>query len=116
MLAASAPLAPAFFSFVSIEDKSTYTLHCNTIRSCPFLESRALLARNHHIRLLVASRDEVDIRAALQDIHAAEIDLNGESKQKEDLFKYITGVLHSDEPFRTWKVDHPRRLGAGGVP
>ncbi|KAJ7831823.1 hypothetical protein B0H14DRAFT_2804100 [Mycena olivaceomarginata] len=49
------------------------------------LEFLTGLSRNHHIRLLVASRDEDDIRAAMQDIDAAEIDLNGESKQKEDL-------------------------------
>ncbi|KAJ7796027.1 hypothetical protein B0H14DRAFT_3552631 [Mycena olivaceomarginata] len=70
------------------------------------------LIQNHHnhIHLLVASRDEPDIRAGLQDIGAVEVDLNKESNQKNDLYKYITRVLQSDEPFREWKDSYPRTV------
>jgi hypothetical protein len=68
------------------------------------------LLRNHthNIRLLAVSRDEPDIRDAMEGIGAAEVDLNRELKQKEDICTYVTGVLQEDEPFRRWKIDHPR--------
>ncbi|KAJ7840835.1 hypothetical protein B0H14DRAFT_3695270 [Mycena olivaceomarginata] len=70
------------------------------------------LIQNHHnhIHLLVASRDEPDIRAGLQNIGAVEVDLNKESNQKNDLCKYITRVLQSDEPFREWKDSYPHTV------
>jgi hypothetical protein len=44
----------------------------------------------------------------MEGIGAAEVDLNRELKQKEDICTYVTGVLQEDEPFRRWKIDHPR--------
>ncbi|KAJ7849697.1 hypothetical protein B0H14DRAFT_3137927 [Mycena olivaceomarginata] len=43
----------------------------------------------------------------LTDIGAVEVDLNRELNQKDDLCKYITGVLQLDSPFREWKHSHP---------
>jgi hypothetical protein len=64
-------------------------------------------SHHNHIHLFIASRDEPDIRACLQDIGAVEVDLNRELNQKDDLCKYITGVLQLDSPFREWKHSHP---------
>ncbi|KAJ7878312.1 hypothetical protein B0H14DRAFT_1646269 [Mycena olivaceomarginata] len=59
------------------------------------------------IRLLVSSRDEPDIRVAMEKVTAAEVDLNRQLKQNEDMCKYITEVLQSRLPFRTWKDEYP---------
>ncbi|KAJ7292240.1 hypothetical protein C8J57DRAFT_1589527, partial [Mycena rebaudengoi] len=62
------------------------------------------LSRDHrdHVRLLVTSRDEADIHAAMTSMGASEVDLSTEVRQREDIYKYVTSVLQSDEPFRTW--------------
>ncbi|KIJ34077.1 hypothetical protein M422DRAFT_70295 [Sphaerobolus stellatus SS14] len=62
--------------------------------------------RHDRLRILVTSRDEADIRAAMEDIGAIEFDLSIALKQKEDIRKYVTDVLHSVEPFRTWAVSN----------
>jgi hypothetical protein len=64
------------------------------------------ISQKDHVRLLVVSRNEDDIRAAMQSLRAAEIDLKNELKQKEELYNYITAAL-LEEPFLTWKTDHP---------
>ncbi|KAJ7348064.1 hypothetical protein DFH08DRAFT_1080216, partial [Mycena albidolilacea] len=66
-----------------------------------------LIQSHNHIHLFIASRDEPDICACLQNIGAVEVDLNMELNQKDDLCKYITGVLQLDEPFREWEHSHP---------
>ncbi|KAJ7021272.1 hypothetical protein C8F04DRAFT_1241481 [Mycena alexandri] len=65
------------------------------------------LSQKDNVRLLVASRNEHDICTVMQTIPAAEINLNEESKQKEELCDYITKVLESEKPFQTWKIDYP---------
>ncbi|KAJ7849666.1 hypothetical protein B0H14DRAFT_3667777 [Mycena olivaceomarginata] len=48
-------------------------------------------SHHNHIHLFIASHDEPDICACLQDIGAVEVDLNRELNQKDDFRKYITG-------------------------
>ena len=60
-----------------------------------------------HLLLLVISRKESDIEVAMKRITVTEVDLVQQSEQKEDIQKYITGVLQTDEPFRTWADSHP---------
>lgn len=59
------------------------------------------LSRDHHgqLRLLVTSRNESDIRHYMEGIGTVEVDLSKELEQKEDIRKYITHVLQSDQPF-----------------
>ncbi|KAJ7833352.1 hypothetical protein B0H14DRAFT_3710791 [Mycena olivaceomarginata] len=78
---------------------------------------KRMLTVPHHLVLIIDAldehpkprndRDEPDICACLHNIGAVEVDLNRELNQKDDLRKYITGVLQSDEPFREWKHSHP---------
>ncbi|KAJ7828666.1 hypothetical protein B0H14DRAFT_2594517 [Mycena olivaceomarginata] len=44
------------------------------------------LSRNHRVRMLVASRAEDDIRVAMQNIGATEVDLYRQGKQREDVY------------------------------
>ncbi|KAJ7926544.1 hypothetical protein B0H13DRAFT_2313440 [Mycena leptocephala] len=73
------------------------------------LEFLTGLSRNHSDRIhpLVVSRYESDVCAAMKGIGAAEVDLDMELKQQEDICKYVTGVLQSNEPFQTWQDSHP---------
>jgi hypothetical protein len=70
------------------------------------------LSNKHHDRLhlLVTSRNEPDIRTAMKGISAIDIDLSEASEQKKDIHDYITGVLESDQPFRTWADADPHIL------
>ena len=66
--------------------------------------------RHDHLRFLVTSRNESDIYPVMRDIGAIEVNLSKALEQKEDMHNYITSVLKSDEPFRTWRVSYSHIL------
>jgi hypothetical protein len=57
------------------------------------------------VRLCVASRPEMDIRAILEPLTSLRISLHDEVGQKEDIIKYINSVVRSDRNMRRWKEE-----------
>lgn len=68
------------------------------------------LAKNSHVHLLVVSRSENDILSLMKEIQPAEINLNAELKQRQELHRFISQVLEFETPFRTWKDKYPSTL------
>jgi hypothetical protein len=58
-----------------------------------------------NLHLCVASRPEMDIRAALEPLTSLKISLHDERGQKEDIIEYIKSVVRSDWSMRRWKEE-----------
>ena len=56
-----------------------------------------------HLRICVASRPEVDIKATLEPLTSLSVSLHEESGQKKDIQTYITEVVRTDERMRNWR-------------
>jgi hypothetical protein len=63
------------------------------------------------LRLCVTSRPEVDIRASLEPLASASnrICLHDQIGQKEDITKFVRGVVYSDANMRRWR-DEDKQL------
>ena len=61
--------------------------------------------RHPNLRLCITSRPEFDIRATLQPLATQQISLHDESGQQQDIFDYVTSVVHSDKKMRKWRDD-----------
>ena len=58
-----------------------------------------------NLHLCVASRPEMDIRAALEPLTSLKISLHDERGQKEDIIEYIKSVVRSDWSMKRWKEE-----------
>ena len=58
-----------------------------------------------NIRICVASRPEMDIRAVLEPLTNLTISLHDENGQKDDVIKYINSVVRSDRSMRRWNEE-----------
>ena len=58
-----------------------------------------------NIHLCVASRPEIDIRMVLEPLTSLRISLHDESRQKEDIIKYIKSAVRSDRRMRRWREE-----------
>ena len=58
-----------------------------------------------NVHLCVASRPEMDIRMALEQLTSLKISLHDESGQKVDIINYIKSVVRSDWSMRRWKEE-----------
>ena len=61
-----------------------------------------------NLHLCAASRPEIDIRVVLESLTTLKISLHDESRQKEDIIKYIESVVRSDRNMRRWKEEDKR--------
>ena len=57
------------------------------------------------VHLCVASRPEMDIRTALEQLTTLKISLHEEIGQKEDIIKYINAIVRTDRNIRRWKEE-----------
>ena len=58
-----------------------------------------------NLHLCVASRPEIDIRMALEQLASLQLSLHDESGQKEDIIAYIKSVVRSDRRMRGWRKE-----------
>jgi hypothetical protein len=58
-----------------------------------------------NLRICVASRPEIDIRAILEPLTSLRVSLHDEGGQKQDIFDYIRTVVHSDRRMRRWRPE-----------
>ena len=58
-----------------------------------------------NLRICVTSRPEVDIQNVLGPLAGVSISLHDEVGQQEDIFDYVTNVIHSDKKMRRWRSD-----------
>ena len=61
--------------------------------------------RHSNLRLCITSRPEFDIRATLQPLATQQVSLHEEIGQQQDIFDYVTSVVHSDKKMKKWRDD-----------
>jgi len=61
--------------------------------------------RRPNLRLCITSSPEFDIRTALESLATQQVSLHDESGQKQDIFDYVTAVIHSDQKMKRWRDD-----------
>jgi len=57
------------------------------------------------LRICITSRPEFDICTALEPLKPHTLSLHDEGGQKQDIFHYVTSVVHSDRKMKSWKDD-----------
>jgi hypothetical protein len=62
-----------------------------------------------NLRLCVTSQPESDIRNALEPLTSSRVSLHEQSGQRQDIFDYITSVVHSDPKIQRWR-DEDKKL------
>jgi len=63
-------------------------------------------AQLQNLRLCVASRPEVDIKAILEPLSFHSVSLENESGQKKDIKDYIESIVHMDKKMKSWNPKH----------
>ena len=63
-------------------------------------------AQLQNLRLCVASRPEVDIKAILEPLSFHSVSLENESGQKKDIKDYIESIVHMDKKMSSWNPKH----------
>jgi len=63
-------------------------------------------AQLQNLRLCVASRPEVDIKAILEPLSFHSVSLENESGQKKDIKDYIKSIVHMDKKMKSWNPKH----------
>ena len=58
-----------------------------------------------NLRICVTSRPEPDIQIVLERLTERPVSLHDESGQKEDIAKYVSFSVHSDQRMRRWQED-----------
>lgn len=58
-----------------------------------------------HLRICIASRPEVDIRATLEPLTTLRVSLHEESGQRKDILDYVTKVVRTDKHMRKWREE-----------
>ena len=58
-----------------------------------------------NLRICVTSRSEPDIQIVLERLTERPVSLHDESGQKEDIAKYVSFSVHSDQRMRRWQED-----------
>jgi len=58
-----------------------------------------------NLRICVTSRPEIDIRTAIEPLTSLHMSLHHQSGQKQDIFRYVTDVVHSDWRMRRWRPE-----------
>jgi hypothetical protein len=58
-----------------------------------------------NVRICVTSRPEADIRASLEPLASHTVSLHDEIGQKNDIFDYVSSMVHSDRNMRKWRLE-----------
>ena len=82
---------------------STQSFHREQVLS--FLDG-LVKAQLPNLRLCVASRPEVDIKAILEPLSFHSVFLENESGQKKDIEDYIESIVHTEKNMKSWNPKH----------
>jgi hypothetical protein len=82
---------------------STHSFHREEVLS--FLDG-LIKAQLKNLRLCIASRPEVDIKAILEPLSFHSVSLENESGQEKDIKDYIDSIVHTDQRMKSWNPNH----------
>jgi hypothetical protein len=87
------------------ECPSTSSLSSPREKLLSFLED-LVEAHLPNLRICVASRPEVDIKAILEPLVFRIVSLHDESGQKDDIMKYIKSIVSTNKSMQNWNPEH----------
>ena len=100
------PNEPPVYIIIDALDESPDTSGMPSPRDLvlDFVEELVKLS-SPNLRLCVTSRPETDIRIVLEPLTSFHVSLHDESGQLQDIFDYVTSVVHSDPKMRRWREE-----------